>query len=202
MWQIEKTTKRCQDCTNAIEVGRNYFSALFHSLEPQTEKKPAVVEVFRLIRQDFCANCWEKRIASGEESPFSFWQTIIAKSLEPPKTPRQVLLDFFDNLFVELKTSAENTEGGAAKEEVDSSKELINLADDKLKSQVKYLFALILLRKRLLKLKESVSKNDMRFLVFERIANNKIYEIPEINITEQELVSLREEFSRLFEFRI
>lgn len=258
MWQIEKTTKHCQNCTSTIEVGKNYFSALFQNQAPltgqapmkqsrqgpQSEKIPLPTNASRLVRQDFCTNCWEKRTASGEEPPFSFWQTKISTPPEPPKTPRQVLLTFFDNLFIKPEASPSNAVGEESEKASDTSIELINPADPvrdrssqrddrksetpistlskdktketvsnkasfisngadtKLKSQVKYLFALILLRKRLLKLKESVHKNDMRFLVFERVFDNKIYEIPEITISEQELISLRDEFSKLFEFRI
>ncbi|MFH0888131.1 MAG: hypothetical protein V1871_02860 [Planctomycetota bacterium] len=211
MWQIEKTTKHCQNCVSIIEVGKNYFSALFQNQAPQSEKIPLSTNESRLIRQDFCTNCWEKRTASGEEPPFSFWQTKISTPPEPPKTPRQVLLTFFDNLFIKPEAPIEKAVDGVTdipKEEQTtvSSKDsatILNItADTKLKSQVKYLFALILLRKRLLKLKESIHKNDKRFLVFERVFDNKIYEIPEISISEQELISLRDEFSKLFEFRI
>jgi len=218
MWQIEKTTKHCQNCTGIIEVGKIYFSALFHSQASQSEKIPLLIDASRLMRQDFCANCWEKRTASGEESPFSFWQTKIAASSELPKTPRQILLTFFDNLFIEseapihpplagkqdaLDEITDKPENEKTATSSDSTAIPIAIGNDtKLKSQVKYLFALILLRKRLLKLKESVHKNDMRLLVFERVSDNKIYEIPEISISEQELISLRDEFSKLFEFRI
>ncbi|MFH1231106.1 MAG: hypothetical protein V1709_06370 [Planctomycetota bacterium] len=206
MWQIEKTNKHCQNCTNTIEVGNDYFSALFQSAHNLNVEKPKEAGYVpgtgesRLVRQDFCSNCWEKRTASGEEPPFSFWRTRITTLPEPPKTPRQILLNFFDNLFIEPEAPAENI----ADEEPE--KELINTTDTKLKSQVKYLFALILMRKRLLKIKESVHKNDIRFLVLVPTksvgTDNKIYEIPEINISEQELISLRDEFSKLFEFRI
>jgi hypothetical protein len=244
MWQIEKTTKRCQNCTRTIETGKDYFSALFQNQAAESGKAapgtpngarpkkavPSGTNASGLMRQDFCTNCWERRTASGEESPFSFWQTRIAAPSEPPKTPRQVLLTFFDNLFIEPVESKENTVGEGhdkpksvvsvsrphdssppeadlpqaqgSQKKTASETVLTATADSKLKSQVKYLFSLILLRKRLLKLKESIHKDNMKFLVFERVSDNKIYEIQEIDISEQELISLRDEFSKLFEFRI
>ncbi|MDI6789053.1 MAG: hypothetical protein QME51_11835, partial [Planctomycetota bacterium] len=74
--------------------------------------------------------------------------------------------------------------------------------DDKLKQQVKYLFALILLRKKLLRLKESFIKQGVKFLILERVSDNRPYEVLEVSISDNEFIALRDEFSKLFEFRI
>ncbi|MBI5779067.1 MAG: hypothetical protein HZA49_06385 [Planctomycetes bacterium] len=195
MWQIEKTTKRCQECNSTIEVSQHYFSALFPNPTDKTGEP-------RLLRRDFCANCWERRTAAGEEPPFSFWQTVIEPPAEPPKTPREVLLNFFDNLFKEATEvpAAENTSVPVVQ-------------DTRLKSQVKYLFALIMMRKKLLRLKSPLTRDNTRYLVLERFAkpqrspdnfggDAKVYEVAEVNISDEELDSLRQEFSQLFEFRI
>jgi hypothetical protein len=181
MWQIDKSTKQCRNCGVFVGVNQDYFSAL---VVPETNAGTEQPDNSspRFIRYDFCINCWERRTASGEDTPFSFWQTRIATPPELPKTPKQVLLSFFDNLFVE-EPHKENSIVG-------------------IKEQIKYLFSLILLRKRLLKLTRAEYKDNKRFLLLERTGDNKTYEVAEINISEKEFIALRNEFSKLFEFRI
>jgi hypothetical protein len=238
VWQIEKTTKRCQDCNATIAVSQHYFSALFLNSTPPDQSQPPVVTEgspvgagdsrpigepverllrpahegeARLWRRDFCANCWERRTAAGEEPPFSFWQTVIDPPAEPPKTPREVLLNFFDNLFVDATAVSVHTEteGSPAV----GAPQAQAVPDTRLKLQVKYLFALIMMRKKLLRLKSPLTRDNARYLVLERFAkpqrspdnfggDSKSYEVQEVNISDEELTSLRQEFSQLFEFRI
>jgi len=200
MWQIEKTTKSCQNCNSPIDVSQHYFSALFTNLTPADKDHQSTAGDSRLLRRDFCANCWEKRTAAGEEEPFSFWQTIIEPPAEPPKTPREVLLNFFDNLFVEDVMPAERP--AENKDVIQVSNLGVPGPDTRLKSQVKYLFALIMMRKKLLRLKSPLTRDNIRYLVLERFGDNKTYEVQEVNISDEELTSLRQEFSQLFEFRI
>ena len=200
MWQIEKTTKRCQDCNASIEVSQHYFSALFLNQNPTDKTGQTAGTESRLLRRDFCANCWERRTAAGEEPPFSFWQTSIEPPAEPPKTPREVLLNFFDNLFVEDVMPAERP--AENKDVIQVSNLGVPGPDTRLKSQVKYLFALIMMRKKLLRLKSPLTRDNIRYLVLERFGDNKTYEVQEVNISDEELTSLRQEFSQLFEFRI
>ncbi len=214
MWQIEKTTKHCQDCNSTIGVSQHYFSALFPNTGAPSSAAPAATKgspvgageprptgdpVGRLLRRDFCANCWERRTAAGEEPPFSFWQTVIDPPAEPPKTPREVMLNFFDNLFVDPAASVPAAIEGSP---VVGAPPVQAIPDTRLKSQVKYLFALIMMRKKLLRLKSPLTRDNARYLVLERFGDNKSYEVQEVNISDEELTSLRQEFSQLFEFRI
>ncbi|HLD35548.1 MAG TPA: hypothetical protein VJC37_02415, partial [Planctomycetota bacterium] len=150
------------------------------------------------------------------------WQTVIDPPAEPPKTPREVLLNFFDNLFLDTAVSTQTATEGSPVVPADSQAgeapqapdtrltELVGQA--RLKSQVKYLFALIMMRKKLLRLKSPLTKDNVRYLVLERFAappdgskagqGGKVYEVAEVNISDAELDSLRQEFSQLFEFRI
>jgi hypothetical protein len=229
MWQINKTTKKCQTCAKALGVNEDFFSALFYGLvEPaQAETKPdkkvcpplaapqetketdSVADVQQLNRQDFCSNCWERRMASGDETPFSFWQTKYTKVPEPPKTPKQILISFFDNLFETLKTEVASQATPTTSEAILEPSQANAPADpasvraqDKLKAQAKYLFALILMRKKILKLRETQRQDLNRTLILERSVDAKMYQVPEVSISEEELAALRDQFSNLFEFRI
>ncbi|MFH1226399.1 MAG: hypothetical protein V1701_00670 [Planctomycetota bacterium] len=166
----------------------------------KTKKQVSVQdEQERFARNDFCTACWEQ---SGAKQPdlFSFWQMKLAAK-EQPKTPKEILISFFENMINPQPQEA----GNAA----------CAIVDPALKSKVVYLFSLILIRKRLLKLKQTAVRDNQRLLILERTIENpkaaletnaeptiKTYEVPDMDIPQEDLISLRNEFSRLFEFKI
>ncbi len=171
-WQISKSTKKCSGCQKTFEANASFYSALVCETINQKEQ---------LSRQDYCPACWNPE----SKNFFSFWQThLIIKN--KPKTAKEVLIDFFDNLFA--SNNQEQTDQVSIKPDM--------------KPKVTYLFALILLRKKILKLKSELNKNDQEYLVLERSSDNKTYEVPNLNITPDELIPLKNEFERLFEFEI
>lgn len=171
-WQVNKSTKKCFKCQKSFEVNEPFYSALMCELIDKKE---------HFVRQDYCQTCWNHK----PENLFSFWQTrLIIKT--KPKTAKEVLINFFDNLLA-ADTSVPN-EPTSIKPEI--------------KPKVIYLFVLILLRKKILKLKSEIRKDDREYLVLERSSDNKTYEVPNLNISPDELVPLKNEFSRLFEFEI
>lgn len=222
---IAKTSKHCHSCRKEFIADEVYFSSLamlnqpgatasvsqpllaglsadLPEVPPETNKsskktgkpKKAIVkeETEHFERKDFCTACWEQ---SGAKQPdmFSFWQMKVVVK-EAPKTPKDILVNFFDNL---VSPPADVSTPGQPAPAIDST----------LRPKVIYLFALILIRKRILKLKQSAVRDNQRLLVLERPVdgsntNVKTYEVPDIDIPPEELVSLRDEFSRLFEFKI
>lgn len=193
---IAKTSKQCNSCRKEFADNEAYFSSLatINPVANPAGAKPlgkGQEEQEHFERRDFCTACWEQ---AGAKQPdlFSFWQMRVLVK-EPPKTPKDILINFFDNL-IELPL---DTTGRASPAQVDAT----------LKPKVIYLFALILIRKRILKLKQSAVRDNQRLLILERPidgsnTNVKTYEVPDIDIPPEELVSLRDEFSRLFEFKI
>ncbi|MFA5794455.1 MAG: hypothetical protein WC980_05235 [Candidatus Brocadiia bacterium] len=168
----------------------------------------------RFTRRDFCSACWEQ---SGAKQPdvFSFWQMKQVVK-EQPKTPKEILLNFYDNMVNPQPLSASGSPAQSGQETMAASAAVaMPVFDPVLKSRVVYLFSLILIRKRLLKLKQTAVRENQRWLVLERTIENpkaaldpkavpiiKTYEVPDIDIPPEELISLRDEFSRLFEFKI
>ena len=65
----------------------DYFSALLLQVDPDKKKDDA------FVRQDYCVSCWPNRPADI----FSFWRMKLVDKTKP-KTPREVLIEFFDNL--------------------------------------------------------------------------------------------------------
>ncbi len=158
--------------------------------------------------------------AKQPEQHFSFWQTQMAVK-NKPKTPREVLISFFDNLInsapgpetTEAQPAAADLSAEAlAKEETDppvQQTEETSPSDEeknkasitaKLRPKVIYLFSLILLRKKILKLTGQKTKDGQDFLLMEKVGSQKKYEIADLKIEEEELITLREEFANLFEF--
>jgi len=191
-WEFGKSTKKCAACDRAFGSGEEYFSALFW--KATTDYTETVKENF--IRKDYCIPCWEKKPsdAAGKttgkpdkdasSNVFSFWKTRITVK-EVVKTPREVLVEFFDNL---IEPSFQPKPDAPIPAEI--------------RQKVIYLFALVLLRKKVLRIKENVSREGQPFIIFERTPDGKVYEVLDLTISENELVSLRNEFSKLFEFEI
>jgi hypothetical protein len=171
-WQITKRTRKCFKCQKPFENKIPFYSALMYELIDKKEQ---------LLRQDYCTACWDPKLTNL----FSFWQTALIQ-LTKPKTAKEVLIGFFDNLI----NPASNDETPAPD------------LQSEMRSKAIYLFTLILLRKKILKLKDEVIKDNQTYLIVERYSDNKVYEILNLNIAEDELQTLRDEFSRLFEFEI
>ena len=190
---------------------------------PSTSK--TAEEIFS--RQDYCRPCWEHKTDAPflrQDKPFSFWQSKLALK-NKPKTPKEILVSCFDNL-INPPPKAEPAAEASSTTETQPPAANSSVAPE-LRPKVIYLFSLILLRKKILKLKESKNKDGQEFLIMEKTglpvkqsenqpavspsavssgpnckAEPQIYEIPDLKISEEELVLLRNEFTRLFEFEL
>ncbi|MBI4835458.1 MAG: hypothetical protein HY811_11665 [Planctomycetes bacterium] len=176
-WEFGKGKKICSSCTKPVAEGEYLFSAL---LLDETKKSAE-----QFLRNDYCGACWE----SKSQGVFSFWRTQVTKKIQP-KTPREILVEFFENLIAPVQ---------------DKPVEV----DEALRPKIIYLFSLVLLRRKILKIKENIVKpaslaggDNQPYLVFERIPDGKIYEVPEMAITDEELTGLKDQFAKLFDFEI
>jgi hypothetical protein len=128
-------------------------------------------EIHQFTRKDFCPPCWEK----GETGAvFSFWKTRIPKAGTPPKKhiDNSVLLDFFLRL-----------EGNPDPE----------------KKKLRYALALFLMRKKLLKYKDIVRSDGQELLLLEYPQEDKLFEVYDPRLTEEETVALTENLLKLFD---
>jgi len=204
VWQVAKSTKKCAGCERGLDPDEEYFAALF--INPPAEGSKAQKDEFG--RKDYCLACWanstnpdgfsEREPGTGKPNAiFSFWKTRMAPA-RVAKTPRQVLIEFFDNLVQPEFQPPEGDSASLTPEPAERGAAVIPESRDK----ITYLFALILLRKRIFKIKENITREEQSYLAFERIPDGKVYEVKELTISDEELVSLRDEFSKLFEFEI
>lgn len=120
-------------------------------------------------RRDFCLDCWPP-----DEEPFSYWRTRIPRKDEPKHPPidYQRLLEMFLRL-----------------EDSESEK----------RRRFRYILALMLMRKKLLKLEGFGRRGEVAVMRVKPTGEEDIVEIPEPELTEEEMLHLQDELIVLLE---
>ncbi|MGR3220301.1 MAG: hypothetical protein ACUZ8H_10870 [Candidatus Anammoxibacter sp.] len=123
-------------------------------------------------RKDFCLDCWDK---CDKLSIFSFWKFKIVRSTEPkkPAIDSNYILDLF------LKLEPET--------------------DDKSKINLRYVLALFLMRKKLLKLKPSKKQEDKETLVFHFPKEDRDIRFFDPKLTSDEIIKISDEVKTLLD---
>jgi len=128
-------------------------------------------------RQDFCPPCWQARDAAAV---FSFWKTRIPTREEERKllVDDSVLLDFF------LRLTSEEGE----------------LPEHKVK--FRYILALVLLRKKILKFIDILREDRREFLVL-RYAKEKLdFRILDPGLTEEEADTVKDDLAQILNVEV
>ena len=120
----------------------------------------------RFLRSDFCLSCW----GAAEVRSFSHWKTITPKKVERRLEDIGAMAEFFNSLSRDENPTP-------------------------LRQKVTYLTALLLMRKRRLKL----AGREKGYLLLERARDGISVRIAEPWIEESELEGLRKDMERLFE---
>ncbi len=122
-------------------------------------------------RKDFCLPCWQR---DEKNAVFSFWKTRIPRANTPPKKhiDTSILLEFFLRL-----------EGNPDTE----------------KKKLRYALALFLMRKKLLKYKDIIRNNGQELLLLEYPQENKVFEVINPLLTEEEIATLTSNLLKLFD---
>ncbi|MFQ5863330.1 MAG: hypothetical protein ACE5IC_09460 [Candidatus Brocadiales bacterium] len=127
------------------------------------------------LRKDFCENCWNN---NPDTSFFSFWKTRIPKKGEPKR--RVIDNTAIFTLFLRLGEHGEHHDEPWAK-------------------NLRYVLALFLMRKKLLKLKNQ-GRDDMgEFMELYSTEEDKLFKIHNPNLSEEEVVRLNDEILKLFD---
>ncbi len=119
-------------------------------------------------RRDICAACWDRK-----PELFSFWKTRSPRREERRLENLAAMIDFFKRLIEKP-------------------------SDDPLRAKITYLTALLLIRKRKLKLSGSPPGS----LRLERSWDGESFELPAPAIEDSELEHLRQQMEQLFEIEI
>jgi len=118
-------------------------------------------------RRDYCEGCW----SAPPDACYSFWRTRIEdKKPEKKRIDAEIVLGFFDEL-----------------EKKNSPAEL----------NFRYVIALLLMRKRVLRFADVERSDAGEFLVLRRPREGRLYRVGVRNLSEEEIRSLTDEVARL-----
>jgi hypothetical protein len=120
------------------------------------------------VRKDYCPACWQ----AMPKEVFSFWMTRLPRKGADarPVVDNEVLLDFFVRL--------ENQESPA-------------------KLNLRYLLALLLMRKKILKFEDILREDDREYLVLRQTGENLRHRVLDPKLSLQELNRLRDDLSQV-----
>ena len=125
-------------------------------------------------RRDYCLACWQ---AAGRDEVFSFWRTRVPCRDEPrrPVVDKDVVLNFFDRL-----------EG----------------AEEALKRNFRYVLALLLMRKKVLKFTDVERGEGGEVLVLYDKERDRECRVPNPQLTDEEIQSVTEEVGKLLNIEV
>lgn len=128
-------------------------------------------------RWDICEDCWKNRrteISASVENMISHWKGIFEAPTPPPPEPIQ-------------KENAESL-----------LRKLIELEDPKYLN-VQFILAVMLERKRILKIKAETKKEGVRWLMYERAKTGELFPVQDPDLRLDALDSVQEQITELFE---
>ena len=126
------------------------------------------------VRRDYCAACWAE---AERDKVFSHWRTRVPKKDEPPK--RLVDDDVLRNFFHRLEGESEP-----------------------LKVNFRYVLALLLIRKKLLKFTAIRRDGDQEWLVLHDRAEDRDHEVLNPELSEDEVAAVTEECGKVLNMRL
>ena len=129
-------------------------------------------------RKDFCPGCWAAPDGSHRGQAFSFWKTEIPKAGEQKRVfvDDAVIFDFFQRL--------------ASEEE------------QPVKRNFRYILALMLMRKKVLKFKDVVRENDKEYLVLRRSRTQEEHRVLNPQLTDEETEQVKNELTTILETEV
>jgi hypothetical protein len=128
----------------------------------------------QLARQDYCLACWKREPPTDA---FSYWRGIFPVKSKPDIEDMEKVQKFFDRLLLKEETTPE----------IDG---------------VKFFTALVLARKKRLKLLGTRRQEERAFLQVEKGWDGEKAEIPDPGITEEQIETIRRNMETLFEMEL
>lgn len=128
----------------------------------------------RFVRKDYCTACWEK---IDSATAYSFWKTRCIPKPEKVKkfVDDSVILDF----FIRLQESAEPA-----------------------KKNFRYVLALLLMRKKLLKLKDIKKGEGGEALILYYPDEDRYFEVYNPQLTEEQITQVTEEVGQILNVKL
>ena len=129
-------------------------------------------------RKDFCPRCWAAPDNQDRDRTFSFWKTEVPRADRPKKifVDDAVIFDFFERLAPEEGQS--------------------------LKRNFRYILALMLMRKKILKFNDVVRENDKEYLVLRRSRTKEEHRVLNPELTDEQMEQVKNELKQILETEI
>ncbi len=168
-WEVAKTQGVCAGCGQGLEPGQEYYAALLEGQETAERGQEEKPEASGgFKRQDYCRECW------GRESPkaFCFWKTRVPEPAQKKKllVDDEVLLEFFERL-------------GEASERV--------------KINFRFVLALILMRKRILKYQQTELRDGQEFWIMGQVREQTKHEVLNPRLDDAQIEEVSEHLSAI-----
>jgi hypothetical protein len=128
-------------------------------------------------RRDLCEPCWKKEHgegASDRKGFISHWQGVY--ELPPPAAPEPIQKENAESLLRKIMESNDAKYAAAS-----------------------YILAVMLERKRLLKVKEQVKRDGQRIFIYEQPATGDVFTIPDPNLQLNQLEAVQRDVAALLE---
>ncbi len=189
-WEVAKTQGVCVGCSESLQPGQEYFAGLFEQADegerPEAARveeqqapdsaaeqceNPAATAVNSMAgfkRNDYCLSCWE----NFELKAFCFWRTRVPQSAEKQKllVDDEVLLTLFERL-------AE--------------------AQQRVKVNLRFVLALILMRKRILKYERTDIQNGRELWIMGQVREQTKHEVVNPRLDEAQIQEVSEQLSSI-----
>ena len=180
-WNITGSGSECDRCRKAIELNTPFYSALL--------SVPGEEEDGALAREDYCEACWsELREAGGGDREAS-----ADSSPEGPEGKKTEVIAFWKT----VRTPREEPKRAYAKLDIDLVWEIFRNMDEEARSgfeaELRYVLALMLLRRRRLELKKSADGE----LEFKERKGDRLFRLADPVLSEERIAALTERLGEL-----
>ena len=186
-WEIAKTGGVCAVCGEDLPSSQEYYAGLVEVVgedqqAPPVEPSPEEQEKAGggkqadqkqnggpgFERRDYCRGCWEQQ----RPEVYCFWKTRLAEPTEKKKllVDDEVLLSFFERLAVE---------------------------QERIKVSFRFVLALILMRKRILKYERTELRDGLEFWIMGQVREQKKHEVLNPRLDESHIQEVSEQLSAI-----
>lgn len=169
-WEVAKTQGVCAGCSESLQPKQDYYAVLVEaSVERAAESsQKSQPDADGFARQDYCQACWDQL----SPQVFCFWKARLPEPQEKKKllVDDAVLLDIFERLAG---------------------------AEEQSKINFRFVLALILMRKRILKYQQTEFRDGQEFWVMGQIREETIHEVFNPNLDDAQIQEVSEHLSTI-----
>lgn len=164
-YDFKKTSRKCSQTGEEFKRGEEFISALIETDDGTTERLDFSIDAWE-APPDGCIGWWKSKLPLLEKGKV-YW------------APREVLLSFFEHLHQQQETEQKKQ----------------SYQGDQHAMETLYVMSLLLVRKHILKLVETVDEEGVEYLRLRRSADNSKYKIKTLALSAEKAAKIQEELS-------